>query len=46
VADVNRKGQLYTAGAVALVILLLIRVLTLPKVEYEPAEPGRARALR
>lgn len=42
----NRRGQFYTAGAVALVIMLLIHVLTLPRVEYRPSEPGRARALR
>ncbi|RLE84318.1 MAG: hypothetical protein DRJ67_10735 [Thermoprotei archaeon] len=45
-ADVRRRGQFYTAGAVALVILLLIHILTLPRVEYRPMEPGRARALR
>ena len=42
----RRRGQLYTAGAMALVILLLVHVLTLPRVEYRPVEPGRVRALR
>lgn len=41
----NSRAQFYTAGATILILLLLLHVLSLPRVTYRPLEPGRARAI-